>query len=356
MLYPLKFHPVYKDYIWGGRNLSKFGKQLPEGKVAESWELACHPDGMSVVRNGIYEGRTLKSMIEEFGGDIVGELGAESAGFPLLIKLIDANDRLSVQVHPDDEFAKAHEGDNGKNEMWYILDAKPGAKLVYGLKKGITKSDFEKAVRENRIEDCLNYINVKAGDFINIPAGLIHAIGDGIILAEIQQSSNVTYRVYDYNRRDAHGNLRPLHIEKAMQVINFNAGDIKYPYEGLEYKRSDNVSLKVLVANKHFCVELYKISGNITQETNFRKFHAYICIAGSGEIGYQNERVSIGQGETVLIPACIGEYRIKGKLTLLKTYVPDLDADIYGKLMEMGYKKEEIKEKIAGLDWQKPNN
>ncbi|NLM10981.1 MAG: class I mannose-6-phosphate isomerase [Clostridiaceae bacterium] len=349
MLYPLKFHPVYKDYIWGGRNLSKFGKQLPEGKVAESWELACHPDGMSIVKNGIYEGRTLKSMVEEFGGKIIGDLVKNDAGFPLLIKLIDANDKLSVQVHPDDEFAKTHEGDNGKNEMWYILEAEPDAKLIYGLKPGVTKQDFENAVRENKLQDCLNYINVKAGDFINIPAGLVHAICDGIVLTEIQQNSNVTYRVYDYNRKGSDGKFRPLHIEKAMQVIDFNTRNKKYPYEGLEYEKSGNASLKILVANRYFCVELCTIMGNIKQDTDYRQFHAYVCINGEGKINYGTGSISLYKGETILIPSCVGEYEIEGNISLLKTYVPELNKDIYNRLMNMGYADREITEKIAGL-------
>lgn len=349
MLYPFKFQPVYKDYIWGGRNLSKFGKELPEGRVAESWELSCHPDGMSIIANGIYKGRTLKSMIDEFGAEITGDLAKNNTSFPLLIKLIDANDKLSVQVHPNDEYAQIHEGDNGKNEMWYILDAKPDAKLIYGLKLGVTKADFENAVKENKLGDCLNYINVKAGDFVNIPAGLVHAICDGIVLAEVQQNSNVTYRVYDYNRKDSNGNYRPLHIEKAMQVIDFSSGNKKHPYEGLEYEISDDVSLKFLVANEYFCVELYKIAGNIKQNTDHRQFHAYICINGEGMIKYGEESISLQKGETVLIPSCIGEYGIEGNLALLKTYVPDLDTDIYKRLMKMGYTDQEIKEKIAGL-------
>ncbi|HEY8422614.1 MAG TPA: type I phosphomannose isomerase catalytic subunit [Thermoclostridium sp.] len=349
MLYPLKFQPVYKDYIWGGRNLTKLGKQIPDGKVAESWELACHNDGMSIVANGAYKGRTLQSMIEEFGEKLIGDLAGKNTGFPLLIKLIDANDKLSVQVHPDDEFAGIHEGDNGKNEMWYILDAKPDARLIYGLKPGVTKTEFENAVRENKIGDCLNYINVKAGDFINIPAGLVHAIGDGIVLAEVQQNSNVTYRVYDYNRKGADGNYRPLHIEKAMQVIDFNAS-VKYPYLGLEYETSNNASLKVLVANRYFCVELYQITGILQQNTDYRQFHAYICIDGEGLINHDSESINIHKGETVLIPACIGKYSISGELKLLKTYVPNLDVDIYERLVKMGYTRRDITDKIAGLE------
>lgn len=350
LLYPFKFVPVYKDYIWGGRNLTKFDKQLPEGIVAESWELACHPDGMSIIENGCYKGRTLKSMVEEFGSDIIGDLAQFNCeSFPLLIKLIDANDKLSVQVHPDDDYAKVHEGDNGKNEMWYILDAKPDAKLIYGLKPGVTKPDFEKAVKENKLEECLNYISVKPGDFVNIPAGTIHAICDGIVLAEFQQNSNVTYRVFDYNRKDLKGNYRPLHIEKAMQVIDFNSLNKKYIYDGLVYENYCNASLKILVANKHFCVEHYKIMGNIQQDTEFRQFHAYVCIEGKGIINYDSKSINLHKGETILIPSCIGKYDIEGTMELLKAFVPDLNNDIYARLMRIGYTKNEITEKIAGL-------
>lgn len=213
MLYPFQFIPVYKDYIWGGRNLERLGKELPEGKVAESWELSCHPDGMSVVKNGTLRGRTLQGLIDEYGSKITGDYRTKT--FPLLVKLIDAADKLSVQVHPDDNFALAHEGEFGKNEFWYVLDAKPDAYLIYDFKPSITRSDFEKAVCEDRVGDCLQIVPVRAGDFLNIPAGLIHSIGEGILLAEIQQSSNTTYRIFDYNRTDAKGTKRPLHLEKA---------------------------------------------------------------------------------------------------------------------------------------------
>lgn len=349
-MYPLKFIPVYKDYIWGGRNLLKFGKELIEGITAESWELSCHPDGLSIVKNGKYKGNTLISMLNSFKHEIVGDLAkSNNTDFPLLIKFIDANDKLSVQVHPDDEYAQIHEGELGKNEMWYILDAKPGAKLIYGLKPGVTKEVFEKAVKENCIHDCLNYLNVNAGDFINIPAGMVHAIGEGIVLAEIQQNSNTTYRIYDYDRRDLKGNTRPLHIEKALQVINFQEDNLNFLYEGLEYESSTEASLKMLVANKYFCVEEYRVFNYVEQDTNHTQFHAYVCIDGQGTMTYGDGCISLYKGETVLVPAAVGEYRIVGNLVLLKAYVPDLDRDVLKRLSNLGYSKQEIIDSVGGL-------
>lgn len=349
-MYPFKFVPVYMDYIWGGRSLIKFGKDLDEGKTAESWELSCHPDGVSIINNGKYKGNTLISMLDTYSNEIAGDLPeSKSTSFPLLIKLIDANDKLSVQVHPDDEFAQIHEGELGKNEMWYILDAKPDAKLIYGLKPGVTREVFENAVKENSLQDCLNYIEVKAGDFINIPAGMVHAIGEGIVLAEIQQNSNTTYRIYDYDRKDSKGNTRPLHLEKALQVINFQGNNSNLLYKGLEYKTSIEASLKMLVANKYFCVEEYRVFSYVEQNTNHTQFHAYVCIEGQGNITYDDGYVSLAKGETVLVPASIGKYRIEGEVVLLKTYVPDLEKDVFARLMSLGYTKQAIMDNVGGL-------
>lgn len=350
MLYPFKFKPVYKDYIWGGRNLQKLGKILPEGIVAESWELSCHPDGMSIVDNGIYENRTLQSLIDEFGPIIMGD-SAKMHGnkFPLLVKLIDANSKLSVQVHPDDAFALANENEYGKNEMWYIIEAKEGAALVYDVKPGMTREGLKGAISENRVEECLNVLPVKAGDFINIPAGVVHAIGEGIVLAEIQQNSNTTYRLYDYNRRDAKGNLRPLHIEKALKVIDFNTGSRKMRYNGIEYKLQPDGTARILAANPYYCVELFEISGEIQQNTCQRHFHIYVFIDGKGEIKWANDLISMQKGETVLIPSSLGGYSVSGDFKALKAYVPDVERDIIKRLLNMGFTQKDIMENIGGL-------
>ena len=355
-LYPLKFGKVYKDYIWGGRNLSKIGKELPEsGNVAESWELSCHKNGMSTIINGEYSGMTLEDYIKNFGREVIGTTLPQKDvdKFPLLIKFIDANDRLSVQVHPSDEYAFAHEnGELGKNEMWYILDAEPGATLVAGVAEGVTKESFAKAIKENRVEECLNYINVKPGDVINIPDGLVHAIGKGIILAEVQQNSDTTYRVYDYNRVGADGKTRPLHVEKSLETINFSyTGKSCKSAEGLKISVGQNTEKTVKIANKYFSIELYELkNGKIMEKADGDKFYVYIICGGSGKISYKEGAQDIKMGETLLIPAAMGEYTIEGNLTAIKTYVPDIDKDVISVLLQNGYSKEEIYAKVEGLN------
>lgn len=224
-MYSIKFEPVFKEKVWGGNKLAKYlSKDVSmDVKVGESWEIACHREGTSKIRNGEYKGLTLEELIKHYGDIVFGKsIEKITDRFPLLIKFIDANDKLSVQVHPDDEYAMKFEDDFGKTEMWYIVDAEPGAKLVYGLKKGITKEDFIKAIENNDFDEILREIEVKKGDVVFIPAGTIHAIGKGILIAEIQQSSDITYRVYDWNRVGLDGKPRELHIEKALDVINFD--------------------------------------------------------------------------------------------------------------------------------------
>ena len=352
MLYPLKFRPLYKNYIWGGRNLKRFGKKLPEGKTAESWEVSCHPDGVSVVSNGIYSGTALPELIGEFGRELVGnELPqGEVEKFPLLVKLIDANEKLSVQVHPDDGYAALYEkGELGKNEAWYVLDAKQGARLVYDVLPGVTAESFERAVSENRIESCLKYVQVYPGDVLNIPAGLVHAIGEGILIAEIQQNSNTTYRVYDYDRVDAKGNKRPLHIDKALDVIDFNSSGRREKTEGLECALNARVSRRFLIANRYFSLELYRVYGHIDEYANGSRFSIYVFIDGEGEIQFRGGAVKFSKGESVLIPAALGEYRVSGKFKALRSYVPDIEKDVTEFLLDYGYTRDEIYRKIAGF-------
>ncbi|HOJ12284.1 MAG TPA: class I mannose-6-phosphate isomerase [Clostridiales bacterium] len=364
MFYPLKFVPVYKDYIWGGRNLEKLGKKLPEGKVAESWEVSCHPDGESIISNGLFKGKSLTDYVNEFNYKVIGTGLSWKPGdrFPLLIKLIDANDRLSVQVHPDDEYASLHEEDkNGKNEMWYVISAKPGAKLVYGLKTGTTREKLENAVRNNSIEEHLNYIQVAAGDALNIPAGLVHAIGSGILLAEVQQNSNNTYRVYDYERVDINGNKRPLHIEKALEVISYDEeascnDDVSNINTFNNKKMVENYqpenSITHLVSSKYFAVDLIDISseGEIEEIADGSRFYIYLFIKGDGVISYSNNgdsshknngdssrtgsqkctqstgcffnKIDVKMGESVFIPASMGNYKISGNIKCIKAYIP----------------------------------
>lgn len=328
MLYPLKFEPVLKNYLWGGENLRKFGKVFPEDQtVAESWELSCHPDGESIISNGQFKGRTLSSLIQEYNKTLVGTaLPSEKIKrFPLLIKLIDAADNLSVQVHPDDEFAAKNEnGELGKNEMWYVIDAIPGAKLIYDLVPGTTKEKLEQAIKDKKISNYLNEVPVKAGDFFNIPAGLVHAIGKGIVIAEVQQNSNTTYRVYDYDRTDIYGNSRELHIDKALQTINFSSNtNTCTQATPTTIKIAPDSTFTNLVTNSYFSVDKIELNDKITQKTKLERFHIYIVLDGNITIsGNDYEPTSVSMGETVLIPACCDKYTIKGKATLLRALVP----------------------------------
>jgi mannose-6-phosphate isomerase len=343
MYYPIKFKPVYKDYIWGGRYFEKFERELPEGILAESWELSCHKNGLSVIANGDLKGKTLPEVVKADSQNILGSrFSADSTEVPLLIKLIDANDRLSVQVHPDDNYAAVYEGGLGKNEMWYIMDVKPGAKLVAGLKDGVTKEIFAQAIKENRIEECLLEVEVQPGDVINIPAGLVHAIGAGIVIAEIQQTSDTTYRVFDYNRVDSKGVGRPLHLDKALDVINFDASHRSVKCEGVTVKLSENCEKTVFLANKFFACERYSARGSFTEKCDGSKFYILICLEGSGKIITENATVDFKAGETVYFPAALGEYTVEGHFKALKAYVPDFNKDIVEPMRKAGCSNEEI--------------
>ena len=352
MFYPFKFNPVYKDYLWGGRNLEKIGKTLPAGKIAESWEIASHPDGMSIIANGEFEGMSLFEVVRKYGKEIIGTAlpKDEALKFPLLVKLIDANDKLSVQVHPDDRYARIHEnGEWGKSEAWYIISATPGAKLIYDVLPGINKDSFTQAVKERKVESCLKQIEVEPGDVINIPAGLIHAIGEGIVLAEIQQNSNATYRLYDYDRIDKNGNKRPLHIEKAIDVIDFNAEERNEKVKGLDVKIGPASSISYKVANRYFTLQLYDVDGRVDEIADGSRFYIFVFIEGEGELHYNAGILKIGRGESVLIPAALGIYTLYGKFKAIKSYVPDINQNVILPLKEAGYSEEEIFNNVKGL-------
>ncbi len=220
-IYPLAFEPVFKDYIWGGRNLeTKLGRALPPGTVAESWEVAAHPNGQTKVAAGPLSGYTLDALQARLGERLLGQ-AADAANFPLLIKLLDANRWLSVQVHPDDAYAREHAGELGKTELWIILHAEPGAEVIYGLKDGVTREQFAQAAANGAIEHMLHHVSIRSGDAVYVPAGTVHALGPGAIVAEIQQNSDTTYRLYDWGRSGADGQSRPLHVQQALDVIDW---------------------------------------------------------------------------------------------------------------------------------------
>lgn len=347
MLYPLKFKPLYKDYIWGGRNLASLGKILPpEGVVAESWEVSCHQNGFSIIANGAYEGVPLPELIGRLGAKIVGDPARRDGiyKFPLLIKFIDAENNLSIQVHPNDAYANANEnGECGKSEMWYIIGAKPGARLIYDVVPGTNREEFAAAAFQNDVEGLLKTVEVTAGDVINIPAGIVHAIGKGIILAEIQQSSDTTYRIYDYGRTG-----RPLHIEKALDVMDFNSAGRKEKYAGLKLDCSSGFK-RIVAANRYFCTEIYSIKGAVNENASGSKFYTYIFTAGDGSIAWKDGESAVKAGESVLIPAALGNYTLTGDFTALKSYVPNLLTDVIRPLISAGNSMRDILSEVGGL-------
>lgn len=333
MYYPLKFKAVYKDYLWGGRRLSDFGKVLPEsGPVAESWELSCHPNGPSIVSNGEFEGSKLADLLAENPDGYLGKTISEKdrEKFPLLIKLIDAKQALSVQVHPTDAYAHEHEnGEYGKNEMWYVVSAPEGAELIAGVVRGTDKENLAKAVEEGRCEDLLQHIPVSSGDVINIPAGLVHAITEGLLIYEVQQNSDTTYRLYDYNRKGPDGKLRDLHVQKALDVIDFTNAGGKVRFSGLELPRqTENEALgrRILVVNRYFAVEEYHLDGRADFEADGQSFRILTAIEGSASIHYgDGQSLELTRGETVFIPAAMGNWTLEGQgVKLICSYLPDL--------------------------------
>lgn len=321
----LKFAPQYKDYLWGGRRLDSFGKELPpDGPLAESWELSCQPNGLSVVEGGRYDGQRLDQLLMSDRSGWMGTDFAESENFPLLVKFIDAEKDLSVQVHPNDEAAQRLENvPYGKNEIWYVVYAPEGATLVAGLKPGTTPDGLAAAIAAGRCEDELAQIPVKAGDVINIPAGLVHAITAGLIVYEVQQSSDTTYRLYDYNRRGADGKLRPLHVDKGLEVIDFAPGDAPLRFDGLPNAVPSlvgDVSSRLLVLNRYISFAEVDLAGEAVWQADPRRFRILTCLDGSVTL---NGDVVVERGRTVYLPAALPELTLSGEGRLLITWPGD---------------------------------
>lgn len=317
----LKLKPALKDYLWGGTKLkTDFGFESDMEKVAEGWMLSCHKDGENIVELGQFKGKTLSEVINECGKDILGENGKKFDFFPILIKLIDAKNDLSVQVHPDNEYALRVEGEYGKTECWYILDCEENAELIYGFKKEISSKEFKERIENNTFLDVVNKVKVSKGDLFFIEAGTLHAIGSGILLAEIQQNSNTTYRVYDYNRRDKDGKLRPLHTEKAIDVTCCEPPkyDIKPIGEIEEY---DGFSSQLLTQCELFKVKCLEISEKASIIADEKSFVSLLVTDGEGEIILANESCKAKKGDSFFVAASSGEIQINGKLTVIETRV-----------------------------------
>lgn len=314
----LKLKPVFKDYIWGGNRLQNdFGFDTGFEKTAEGWMLACHKDGMNTVDGGEYDGKTLQEVVDELGKEkLLGKRSDKYPYFPILIKLIDAHDNLSIQVHPDDKYAREIENEYGKTEMWYVLDATDDATLIYGFKEDISKQEFKSAIESNTLLDKLNTVKVKKGDTFFIEAGTVHAIGKGALIAEIQQNSNCTYRVYDYGRIGADGKPRELHIDKAIDVSKTEPVNHDTKPMG-DTKCIDMNKVQLITKCDLFTVERYECVNELTLTVSDKSFLSVLITDGCGKIDERNAK----KGDSFLIPASYGDVKFEGQFEFLATKI-----------------------------------
>ena len=298
MLYPLKLNPLFKERIWGGRRLAQiFAYDLPQQSlIGEVWAVADHPHGVTHISNGFLAGKSLTEVFQQYTVQLVGY--PLPGRFPLLVKLLAATLDLSVQVHPNDFYAGLQEKDSGKTELWYIIDADPGSKIVYGLNPGITKQDLKELSPDN-FKNCFNQVSVKPGDAFYIQPGLVHSLGAGILAAEVQQNSDITYRIYDYDRKDCHGNKRPLHLAKALDVVDLSL----HPYA---------VDLTVEFSCPKFTVDLVNVVYRQTHRLQGMEIH--LVLRGTGRLA----DLSVKAGDAVILPACLSEVGFEGSFITLR--------------------------------------
>ncbi len=320
LLYPLKFTPILKEKVWGGNKLKELYNKSKGGNVGESWEISGVENNISVVENGSLKGKQLVQIIREFKGDVLGSNVYKTFGnsFPLLFKFIDAHKDLSVQLHPNDALAKARHNSFGKTEMWYILDSEKSGKLVLGFNSKINEDSYNKHLSENALSEILHTENVEKGDAFIIKTGTVHAIGAGVVLAEIQQTSDITYRIFDYNRPGINGELRELHTDLALEAIDFNASKAK-----LEYSKKINEPVQVC-KTEYFITSIIELSKGIDRDLNtINSFVVYMCVAGEGEIQVHSNSEKFKMGDTLLIPAIANQVKINTtSATFLEIYIP----------------------------------
>ena len=320
-LYPLQFTPLYKYRIWGGEKLkTELNKQYTEENIGESWEISDVSGDETVVAEGPLKGKTLRNLIRDFKGDFVGNTVYEKFGeeFPLLIKFIDAKTPLSIQVHPSNEIAKERHNSFGKNEMWYVMQADKDAELIVGFDKEISTYDYKTHLKNNTILNEMHHENVQKGDTFYIPTGRVHAIGAGVLLAEIQQTSDITYRIYDYDRVDSKtGAKRELHNDLAIDVIDYKV----YDHYKTNYRLEKNVSNK-LVHSPYFKTNILDINTTVIKEySDIDSFVIYMCVEGTVEVIYRGETYTVNNGETLLVPAALNTIALKaGNAKVLEVY------------------------------------
>ncbi|MBP3388269.1 MAG: class I mannose-6-phosphate isomerase [Clostridia bacterium] len=315
-MYPLLLKAPVKDYLWGGtRLITDFGFETDKEIAAEAWVLSCHKDGTSTVLNGACTGQALTMVLEDWGAAALGARAAAFPYFPLLIKLIDAPDRLSVQVHPDNAYAQRVEGEFGKTEMWYIVDCEPDAQLIYGFKQSIPRAEFRTRIEDNTLTDVVNFVPVHKGDVFFIPAGTLHAIGAGILIAEVQQNSNTTYRVSDYGRLGADGKPRPLHVDKAVEVTDTVPPREAYGAVG-ETVRLSGGTLRPLSSCEFFTAELLALHGTVHVGVR-DSFTSLVCLEGEATLTAEGcEPLLLQKGASVFLPAGLSA-AVSGNASLL---------------------------------------
>lgn len=317
-MYPLLLKTLFKDYLWGGDRLKKeFGFTTEKENIAEAWMLSCYKNNQSIILNGELKGKTLNEAIDIFGWSCLGKDFNKYSYFPILIKLIDAKENLSIQVHPNNEYALKNEGENGKTEMWYILDCESDSKIIYGVKEEISQEKLNKKIEDGSIIDICNIVPVKKGDMFFIPSGTLHGIGKGILIAEVQQNSNVTYRVFDYERVGKDGKIRELHKKQACEVIN------KTPNKIEKNKRREEKTFyginQELVKCDFFTTNFIKLENEIIIKEE-KSFVSIVVVSGYGELYYEKESLKLKKGSSVFVPANF-EVKIKGQIEMIITKI-----------------------------------
>ena len=316
-----KLTPAFKDYLWGGTKLRDvYHKPCDFDKIAESWELSTHPAGQSKISGGEYDGLTLEEYFEKLGKAALGKNCQRFQDFPVLIKFIDAKDPLSIQVHPSDEYALRVEHQYGKTEMWYVMDCEPGAYLYFGVNREVTREEFAQRIADNTVLEVLNKVDVHPGDVFFIQSGTIHAIGAGILICEIQQNSNCTYRVYDYDRRGADGKPRELHVEKALEVSRFTPSPRQETTAGEETVPGGKK--RPLAACNYFATQRLTVDTAMELEVGEDSFASLIVLTGSGTAAGPENQVSFVPGDSLFVPAGTGKVTLTGPCTVVKTTVP----------------------------------
>lgn len=312
-LQPLFFKPIFKERIWGGEQLKSFGYELPSAQTGECWAFAAHSNGQSIVKNGEFEGLTLGNLWEN-KRELLGN--TEGDRFPLLTKILDAAQDLSVQVHPDDEYGLKHEGDLGKTECWYIIDCEEGAEIIYGH-TAKTREELTEMIQDGKWDEFLTKVPVKPGDFFFVPSGTIHAIGAGIVILETQQNSDTTYRVYDYDRRDNEGNLRELHIEQSIAVTTVPAVEPKIQPA---VKSADDMEITTFVESDYFTVHKWDLKGSAKMNQN-KPFQQVSVIEGTGWLVKDSERYEFKKGDHFLLPSGFGDYEVSGNAKMIVSHL-----------------------------------